>query len=370
MRAGMTSIDEAKWTMVEGLTGIGTWEWQTSPERVSFSDQLFRLFGYEPEAIETSIELALDRTHAADREAFREVIAQQREAPRRRSHIGRITRRDGEVRTVLLIVGAVIASEGEGEAPTLIGTVEDITERQLSEQELAAHRAVSEALADWDMSEGRGFAELLGTLGRALDWTVGALWVPDPDAGTLACTAFWSAPDVDASELEAASKSLRFPAAMLAPGRAWMTAAPVIVDDLAQEEEFLLRDPATRAGLARWVAFPLRHRTETLAVAEFYGPGSRPSAEPLRATLESIGRQIGLFFGARRADLLGGRGLTNRERQILQLTADGLSAAEIARRLSVKPGTVKSHFRNIYEKLGVSTRAAAVAEEMRLGLIR
>jgi two-component system, NarL family, nitrate/nitrite response regulator NarL len=61
--------------------------------------------------------------------------------------------------------------------------------------------------------------------------------------------------------------------------------------------------------------------------------------------------------------------LTEREREVLRLVATGLSAPEIANRLFIEPSTVKSHLHNIYEKLGVSDRAAAVAEGMRRGLL-
>jgi DNA-binding CsgD family transcriptional regulator len=61
--------------------------------------------------------------------------------------------------------------------------------------------------------------------------------------------------------------------------------------------------------------------------------------------------------------------LTSREREVLALAAEGHSASAIAERLVVSPATVKTHFSNIYRKLGVSGRAAAVAKGMRLGLI-
>jgi DNA-binding CsgD family transcriptional regulator len=53
--------------------------------------------------------------------------------------------------------------------------------------------------------------------------------------------------------------------------------------------------------------------------------------------------------------------LTAREREILDLVAEGRTNAEIAERLSVSPGTVRRHLENIYAKLGVHTRTAAVA---------
>ncbi len=61
--------------------------------------------------------------------------------------------------------------------------------------------------------------------------------------------------------------------------------------------------------------------------------------------------------------------MTGRERETLKLTAEGLSAPAIGRRLHLSTATVKTHLQHIYEKLGVSDRAAAVAEAMRRGLL-
>jgi two-component system nitrate/nitrite response regulator NarL len=61
--------------------------------------------------------------------------------------------------------------------------------------------------------------------------------------------------------------------------------------------------------------------------------------------------------------------LTAREREVLSLMADGLSGPQIADRLIVALPTVKTHQARLYEKLGVSERAAAVAEAMRRGLL-
>ncbi|WP_030191276.1 response regulator [Streptomyces violaceorubidus] len=60
--------------------------------------------------------------------------------------------------------------------------------------------------------------------------------------------------------------------------------------------------------------------------------------------------------------------LTNRERDILAQLATGLGNREIARALFISEATVKTHLRRIYDKLGVDTRAGAVAvaKEQRL----
>lgn len=61
--------------------------------------------------------------------------------------------------------------------------------------------------------------------------------------------------------------------------------------------------------------------------------------------------------------------LTDREREVLKLTAEGNSVGAVAKRLHVSEATVKTHLHHTYEKLEVSDRAAAVARAMRWGLI-
>jgi DNA-binding CsgD family transcriptional regulator len=53
--------------------------------------------------------------------------------------------------------------------------------------------------------------------------------------------------------------------------------------------------------------------------------------------------------------------LTPREREILELVAEGRTNADVAKLLWLSPGTVRKHLENAYEKLGVHTRTAAVA---------
>ena len=61
--------------------------------------------------------------------------------------------------------------------------------------------------------------------------------------------------------------------------------------------------------------------------------------------------------------------LSAREREVLALVAEGLSAPDIAASLHLSPATIKTHLQSLYEKLGVSDRAAAVARAMRQGLL-
>jgi DNA-binding NarL/FixJ family response regulator len=62
-------------------------------------------------------------------------------------------------------------------------------------------------------------------------------------------------------------------------------------------------------------------------------------------------------------------GLSPRELEILRLLARGLSAAAIAERLVISRKTVSTHLQHVMAKLGVHSRAQAVAEAYRLGLV-
>jgi len=72
---------------------------------------------------------------------------------------------------------------------------------------------------------------------------------------------------------------------------------------------------------------------------------------------------------AERAESRNGSQLTAREREILVLASEGWSGPQIGDELDVSPAAVKTHLKNIYGKLGVTDRAAAVAEGIRRGLL-
>jgi DNA-binding CsgD family transcriptional regulator len=106
-----------------------------------------------------------------------------------------------------------------------------------------------------------------------------------------------------------------------------------------------------------------RTRTRNFVLDRTHGDFSlrdRAILELLRPHLRRIHEMTELrrAAGASQPDDL--ERLTAREAEILELVAAGLTNAAIAERLWVSPGTVKKHLENIYAKLGVANRAAAV----------
>jgi DNA-binding NarL/FixJ family response regulator len=75
----------------------------------------------------------------------------------------------------------------------------------------------------------------------------------------------------------------------------------------------------------------------------------------------------GVFTSVAAADKLPA--LTQREREVLRLLADGHSNDEIGRRLFISPETVRTHVRKAMDKLDADTRTQAVAKALRQSLI-
>jgi hypothetical protein len=188
----------------------------------------------------------------------------------------------------------------------LVGSVQDLTERRWAEREIAARVAVTEALSKWKSINGSG-PSLLRDLAGAMDCVAGVLWVTRGDM--LYPLAVWRGGLLESPEFVALTWRTGLSSGAGLPGRAWERGQPThvaAVEDAAR---------GTRRGR-----------------------GARGPEGSRRDSCRSRRR------GA------GGRGA-------------------IAERLVLSPATVRTHFENIYPKLGVSDKASAVAEGLRLGLI-
>lgn len=108
--------------------------------------------------------------------------------------------------------------------------------------------------------------------------------------------------------------------------------------------------------------------------------GQMPIAEVLQVvqqTLETLGAKINLSqnrFGGLDVEveivLIQHIDLTERELDVLQLLAEGLTNKEIAHRLAIQPRTIKFHLDNIYSKLGVNTRTEAAVFALKHQLVK
>jgi DNA-binding NarL/FixJ family response regulator len=110
------------------------------------------------------------------------------------------------------------------------------------------------------------------------------------------------------------------------------------------------------------------------AGASAFVPKDAP-AEEVMAAARHAAASPGSFTAANLADAMKrrmnptGPQLSPREREVLNLLADGLGVAEISKKLYISQSTTKTHVGKLYEKLGAANRAQALMTALRLGLI-
>jgi DNA-binding CsgD family transcriptional regulator len=236
---------------------------------------------------------------------------------------------------------------------------------QRADREIAAHLAVATALSEWDSLEAGG-TRLLRELAAALDFAVGVLWLPRSDV--LEPGLFCALPLSGTPEYERATRGLRLPLGIGLPGEAWMRREPVAFEGLVTNNRFVRREAAGLEGLNFGLAIPALIGREVLAVVELCSRYEAQLTERLRSLLVGVAYELGGFLAQRRA-VLRPPLLTPRQLEVLQLASWGLSSPQIADQLVISSATVKTHFEHIYQKLGVSDRAAAVAQALRQGLL-
>lgn len=106
----------------------------------------------------------------------------------------------------------------------------------------------------------------------------------------------------------------------------------------------------------------------------FVGKDSKASEVVQAATHAAVSPRNFLCSGLtaamlRRASAPEPTKLTSREQEVLELLAEGLGTAAIAKQLFMSESTAKTHIARIYEKLGASNRAQALVTAMRMGLL-
>lgn len=358
--AEVESALEALLKCSEEVAQTGSWDWHLDTGRLLWSDNLYRIFGLEPGGITPTLDYMLDQVHPHDRERVEREVEPKR-GGRIRPLEYRIVRPGGVVRHIR--ASQAVIEEADGRPRRIVGSVQDITDRHRDERTIAAHLAVAEALADWPTFE-HGATGLLRNLAVALDCVAGVLWLPESDV--LVAHIIWRSGSIDVSELESLIRQLRLPRGVGLAGRVWEAGEPMNVLSLHDDPRF----PAEAvAGLRGAVALPAIHGQEVLAVLEFCcEPVSVDVTDRLLRSLTGIGYELGEFLAHRRGELKPPT-LTPRELEVLQLAAQGRSGRDIAEELVLSPATVRTHFGRIYEKYGVSDRAAAVAKALRDGLI-
>ncbi len=125
---------EARLAEAQRLAHLGGWEWDVQTDEISWSDEVYRIYGLKPQSVVPSFDRFMEVVHPDDRNLVRTIIDEALDGGRPYDVEHRVVRPDGEVRVVHRRAEVV---RGEGGVPLrMIGTVHDITERKVAEQRL------------------------------------------------------------------------------------------------------------------------------------------------------------------------------------------------------------------------------------------
>jgi diguanylate cyclase (GGDEF)-like protein/PAS domain S-box-containing protein len=115
----------------QAIAHTGSWEWDVRANKVTWSDELYRIYGLEPGGFEATFEGYLERVHPDDREHVQATIGRALADHRPFLFEERVLRPAGEVR--LLESQGEVVTDGDGDVVRLVGVCHDVTERRTAE---------------------------------------------------------------------------------------------------------------------------------------------------------------------------------------------------------------------------------------------
>lgn len=123
----------------------GAWSWDLRANRLQWSDEYYRIFGFEPGSIQPSAEAGFSRVHPDDRPGIEALVHEAIERSKPIDQVHRVIWPDGSVHWVRGI--SQVFYDEQGQPYRMAGLAMDITEQKQAEIELeAAHRRAAEIL--------------------------------------------------------------------------------------------------------------------------------------------------------------------------------------------------------------------------------
>jgi PAS domain S-box-containing protein len=174
------------------------------------------------------------------------------------------------------------------------GIVHDVSERERSERYLAAQLAMTGTLVEAETADD-AVPRLLPALGSTMGWQIAVLWTRGED-DLLRCEEFWHDAEVAAKQFEARTRAMEFRRGEGLPGLAWAEGKPVCILDYSRDERFPRAPLAAACGLHRAIAVPLEFGGDLRAVMEFLTYETGEPDAGLTDMMETLSRQLGLFF--------------------------------------------------------------------------
>jgi len=261
---------EARLKEAQELAHLGNWDWDIVAGSLYWSDEIYRIFGIEPQAFGATYEAFLEYIYPDDRAAVETAVnsALRQESSYEIDH--RIVLIDA-TQKVVHEKGQVVFDD-EGKPLRMIGTVQDVTEIRQAERELQRFNRALRTLSRGNETLVRAESEeqlvqdictvLVEVGGFRLAW----VGYPQPDAEKRILPVAWAGHDVGYLE------TMRFgwgedEWGSGPTGIAIRSGETFIARDLFNEPAYApWREEAQKRGYASLIALPLRHSSDTVGV--------------------------------------------------------------------------------------------------------
>ena len=132
---------QRKLTEAQRVAHLGSWEWDIGENRVTWSEELHRIYGTKPDDFEASYEAFIERVHPEDRERVAGLV-EAAYGGASLDFLHRLVRPDGEIR-ILQAHGELIR-DAEGNPSRMVGTALDVTKMKEAEAEISKLNATLE----------------------------------------------------------------------------------------------------------------------------------------------------------------------------------------------------------------------------------
>ena len=159
-----TALRRSEAFLAEGqrISHTGSWSWNVSSAEVSWSEEHFRIFGFDPEKTEPSFQLFMETVHPEDRSFIERSLDEAIKEKRGFDLEFRIALADGSIKHVQGVGRPVV--EESGEVHNYTGTTVDLTERKRGEALFAGEKRLLEMIAT-----GVALKEILNVLCQTIE---------------------------------------------------------------------------------------------------------------------------------------------------------------------------------------------------------
>ena len=279
------------------ISHTGTWGWNLSTGKVVWSEEHFRIFGFDPEKTEPSFQLFLETVHPDDRSFIEQGLD---EAVREKSGFDmefRIALADGSIKNVQGVGRPVLTQSGD--IDNYIGTTVDITARKHAEALLAGEKRLLEMVA-----RGDSLPLILDALCRLVEelasGALSSILLLEPNGTQLRHGA---APSLPQAYIDAIDGSVIGPSAGSC-GTAAYRAEPVIVSDIATDPLWAdYRDFALPHGLrACWSTPILSSEARVLGTFAIYYREPRTPTPEQHEIIEQVTHLASIALERKRAE--------------------------------------------------------------------